>query len=714
MSPTAPAPDPSLSSRPLWYALWTSAGATLVLTAAGPWLSGAGPARRPAWGLTLAAALAATVLTVLVAQRARARQALLARHLGELTAERAALLSERDALTADRARLHEQWRQYAATLTEADALLRKGVEHLLADAVPAALDDRDAPLPPPEQDEAFGAELLDLRDRTLDDLRTTTRTNVLSRGAAEREARYARESAEEAAQAAAAAAEDAAKAAQAALDEAARAARTALDEAAEEKRAALAKAAEEKRVALAEAEEDKRLALAEAAEDAEGRLDSQRMVMVALGRRQQTLMHRVQAAAERLAESRRDDPEVYAAGQVLDHLAAQAARLAQSLVVACGTWEGQHWPEPMRLAETVQAATARIEDFRRVRIEGDPPVAVRAAVLEPVIHLLAELLDNATTLSPSATDVIVGLSAGASGAVVRIDDQGTGLEEPRLSESQRLVTGERPVGLDELGEVPRLGLVVVGRYARRHGLHLALEPSPYGGLRVVVRVPGDLTTTVSSPLLPPRPAAAPPAPAAIPAPAFGPGSAPAVVEAASTRDEPEDETPAARRGLPKRTSRRRGEAARSASGPVSELAPPPSSPDEAGAFIASLFTSPDPDPAAPDATASEPSERAKDAPATDTPDAGTPDADAPATDVAVTDAPVTDAPATDAPAVEASSVEAPVADAPVADAPVADVSVADVSEGGAAGRASGSTPHPSEADTSAATETPSPGDDLDR
>lgn len=636
MSPSAPAPDPSLSSRTLWYALWSSAGAILVLTAACPWLL-SGAARWPAWGLTLAAALGTTVLAVLAAMRANANEARLTRRATELTAERAALLSERDTLTADRARLHEQWRQYSATLTDANGLLRKGVEHLLTDALPAVLADQDAPAPPPGQDEALGADLTALRDRTLEDLRTTTRTNELSRRAAEREARYVREDAEEAAQAAEAAAEEAARAAQAALDEAAKAAQAALDEAALSSQAA-----------LDEANEAARAALADATEDAEGRLDSQRMVLVALGRRQQTLMHRVQAAAERLAESRRDDPEVYAAGQVVDHLAAQAARLAQTLVVACGTWEGQHWPEPMRLAETVQAATARIEDFRRVRIEGDPPVAVRAAVLEPVIHLLAELLDNATTLSPSATDVVVGLSAGASGAIIRIDDQGTGLEEPRLSEAQSMVAGERDVDLAELGEVPRLGLVIVGRYAHRHGLRLALEPSPYGGLRIVIRVPDDLTTTVRSPVLEAQPAAVP-APA--PTPAAAVPAAPTVVEAAAAQD---DEEPAeGGLGLPKRTSRRRGDAApRAASEPLSELAPPPSSPDEAGAFMASLFT--DPEPGAEPGSEPEPGSH---------------------------------------PGSEPASTS---------------VSASDPTE------PSGSTPHPSEADTSAETTEPSQGDDLDR
>ncbi|MCP2336916.1 ATP-binding protein [Actinomadura rupiterrae] len=641
MSPSAPAPDPSLSPRPLWYALWTSAGATLALTAAGPWLFAAGaPARWPGFALAVAAALGTVVLAVLTMLRASAWQTRLARRATSLAAERTTLISERDALTADRVRLHEQWRQYAATLTDANGLLRKGVEHLLTDALPAALADRDAPLPPPEQDEALGADLTDLRARTLQDLRTTARAAELSRITAESDARAARRAAEEAADAAQAKADETIQAANLQADERVRAAQEAAQAETDERvRTSQAEADERVRASQAEADErvravqeaaDKRLAeareaaderLAEAreaaraaesalagvTEDADGRLDSQRMVLVALGRRQQTLMHRVQAAAERLAESRRDDPEVYAAGQTVDHLAAQAARLAQSLVVACGTWEGQHWPDPMRLAETVQAATARIEDFRRVRIEGDPLVAVRPAVLEPVIHLLAELLDNATTLSPSATDVIVGLSAGASGAVVRIDDQGTGLEEPRLSEAQALVSGERPVDLTELGEVPRLGLVVVGRYARRHNLHLALEPSPYGGLRVVVRIPDGLTTTVRPPAFEP---VAPEPPREEPRPA--PEPAPTVVEAAAA---PVPDAEEASDGLPKRTSRRRSEAR--PSGPLSELAPPPSSPDEAGAFIASLFTTPTPgtDPA-PNAEASASDKRAPDLEAT--------------------------------------------------------------------------------------------------
>ncbi|WP_165495351.1 ATP-binding protein, partial [Actinomadura roseirufa] len=225
---------------------------------------------------------------------------------------------------------------------------------------------------------------------------------------------------------------------------------------------------------------------AAAGRDHQDILESQQLTIVALARRVQSAMHRVQAEAAMTAERNRDLPEVYLACQTVDHLAAQAARLAQGLAVACGTWEGQQWDTPMRLAEVVQAAQARIEDFQRVSVEGDPDVAITPMALEAVIHVMAELLANATESSPTATTVSVKVTAAAQGAVFRVDDHGAGLEEPRLSQARDLLSGARELTLAEMGEVPRLGLPVVARYVRRHGFKVTLDESPYGGLQVVV------------------------------------------------------------------------------------------------------------------------------------------------------------------------------------------------------------------------------------
>ncbi|WP_329521386.1 sensor histidine kinase [Spirillospora sp. NBC_01491] len=315
-------------------------------------------------------------------------------------------------------------------------------------------------------------------------------------------------------------------------------------------------------------------------------MESQRLTLVALSRRVQSAMHRVQAEAATTAERHRDLPEVYGGCQVVDHLAAQAARLAQGLAVACGTWEGQQWDTPMRLAEVVQAAQARIEDYQRVGVEGDPDVGIVPVALESVIHLLAELLANATESSPTATTVQVRVAASGQGAVFRIDDHGAGLEEPRLSQARELLNGTREVGLADMGEVPRLGLPVVARYVLRHGFKVTLDESPYGGLQVIVLVPEESVTAVETPGSTATSSAGPPAPT--------PERGPVPVPAAGEVD-----------GLPQRVSRRNRDtgAAAEPSAPPG-VAPPPETPEEAGALMGALLegtTAPAPRPPADDA-----------------------------------------------------------------------------------------------------------------
>ncbi|MBE1537362.1 ATP-binding protein [Actinomadura algeriensis] len=341
--------------------------------------------------------------------------------------------------------------------------------------------------------------------------------------------------------------------------------------------------------------------------DARGRLESQQLATVALARRVQSAMHRVQAEAAVTAERHGDHADVYLACQAVDHLAAQSARLAQGLAIAAGTWEGQQWDTPMRLAEVVQSAAARIEDFQRVRIEGDPDLAIGPVVLEAVIHVLAELLANATESSPTAAPVTVGVTAAAQGAVFRIDDHGAGLEEPRLTLARELLDGAREVTLADMGEVPRLGFAVIARYVRRHGFKVSIGESPYGGLQAVVLVPDAM---VADPPVPGRPGAL--APPDVPEPP--PGASGTTPEASG--DAGHDAPGGAADVLPQRVARRgRHRAARPAApdpAPPPPVAPPPETPEEAGALMDALIPhtsasgAPAPNTPAPDAAAPDP------------------------------------------------------------------------------------------------------------
>lgn len=234
--------------------------------------------------------------------------------------------------------------------------------------------------------------------------------------------------------------------------------------------------------------------LCEVAEECEYLEETRRLVLVELAGRVQSSAHRIQSAVTGLSDRYPDDAELLETTMLADHAATQQARHAQSLKVLCGEWPGQEWRQPLSLVDVARAASGRIVAYRRVEVTGDPAPAVRAALAEPLIHLVAELLANATEYSPPRTTVPVTVRAVQKGAVVEVHDGGLGLATDRLSTAREIASGRRPLGLREVGEVPQTGLAVVGQYARRHGFQVDLGPSPYGGLRAVVLVPAAALT----------------------------------------------------------------------------------------------------------------------------------------------------------------------------------------------------------------------------
>jgi signal transduction histidine kinase len=244
---------------------------------------------------------------------------------------------------------------------------------------------------------------------------------------------------------------------------------------------------------------------AEAAEQGREDQESLRLLVVSLARRVQASAHRIQAAAERMAERHPRDPDVLQVSMGVDHAAAQQGRLAQSLAVLCGERPGQQWQEPLALVDVVRAGSARIVPFERVEVSGDSDVAVAAPAVEALIHLVAELLANAAQSSPPATKVLATVRTVQRGAVIEIDDGGLGMDEQRLERARKIVAGDRPVVLSELGENPQAGLAVVGSYCRRYGFRTDVSESPYGGIRAVVLVPIDMMEIVEpTPTIPAR------------------------------------------------------------------------------------------------------------------------------------------------------------------------------------------------------------------
>jgi signal transduction histidine kinase len=314
--------------------------------------------------------------------------------------------------------------------------------------------------------------------------------------------------------------------------------------------------------------------VAELRKQSDDHSESSRRAVLTLARLLQASALRIQAQAAKMAEDHPADPAVLEASMRVEHASAQMARNAQSLVVLCGEWPGQQWPDPLALPDVVRAAAGRIMSYQRVNVSGDHGIAADAGVVEPLIHLTAELLANATQSSPPATQVEVTVQAVQHGAVIEIDDRGIGMEEAQFKQARAVLSGNRLINLGELGEFPQTGLAVIGHYVNRHGIGVELRRSPYGGVRAIVLVPDSLVVNNLDPA-----AAAPPA-----------ASAPLPLSATAPADDPGFSETVHGRRLPRRHSLRgHAQPGSPASQPTGWSAALPATPEEEGAFLAAYL-----------------------------------------------------------------------------------------------------------------------------
>jgi methyl-accepting chemotaxis protein len=204
-----------------------------------------------------------------------------------------------------------------------------------------------------------------------------------------------------------------------------------------------------------------------------------------IGRRTQNLVGRQLALIDQLEQVERD-PERLRSLYRLDHVTSRLRRNASSLVVLSGAHDIEDLSEPAPLLDVIRSSIGEIEDYARITVGGIVPIRLAPGLVGDLVLMLAELLDNATSFSPPHTTIEVDAENIESYCRIRIIDHGLGLPDDRIAEENaRLLQRER------LDLVPTdvLGLFVVGRLARRHGVPVALEATPEGGVTAIIDVP---------------------------------------------------------------------------------------------------------------------------------------------------------------------------------------------------------------------------------
>ncbi|HWM98243.1 MAG TPA: ATP-binding protein, partial [Streptosporangiaceae bacterium] len=214
-------------------------------------------------------------------------------------------------------------------------------------------------------------------------------------------------------------------------------------------------------------------------------------VFRSLARRSQSLLHRQLALLDQM-ERRATDPEALDDLFRLDHLTTRMRRHAEGLVILAGAPPGRGWSSPVRMVDVMRGAIAEVEDYARVSVATRSQAALAGSAVADVIHLLAELIENATTLSPPYTSVRVSGDTVANGFAIEVEDRGLGMNPTRLAElNDRLANPPEfnPSDSDQLG------LFVVSQLAKRHGVRVTLRASPYGGTAAIVLIPRHLVVT---------------------------------------------------------------------------------------------------------------------------------------------------------------------------------------------------------------------------
>ncbi|WP_445397619.1 ATP-binding protein [Streptomyces sp. LE64] len=214
-------------------------------------------------------------------------------------------------------------------------------------------------------------------------------------------------------------------------------------------------------------------------------------VFVNLARRLQSLVHREITILDDL-ENEVEDPELLKGLFHVDHLATRIRRHAENLAVLGGAVSRRQWTTPVSLHEVMRSAVAEVEQYARVRLVPPLDGTLRGHAVADVVHLMAELVENATVFSAPHTQVLLRVAPVASGIAIEVEDRGLGMPVEEQARMNDLLSAPDQLKVASLLQDGRIGLLVVSQLAHRHGIVVRLQSNIYGGTQAVLVLPQDL------------------------------------------------------------------------------------------------------------------------------------------------------------------------------------------------------------------------------
>jgi signal transduction histidine kinase len=233
-----------------------------------------------------------------------------------------------------------------------------------------------------------------------------------------------------------------------------------------------------------------RTAVNTAVELAETRRGFQKVIL-GVARHTQNLVNRQLSTLDAL-EREHEDPQVLRGLYELDSTASQMRRYEENLVIISGGQPGRRWTRPVAMVDVLRSAIGEVAEYQRVTVHIDGDVRLAGPAVADVIHLLAELIENATVFSPAPSPVRVRADLVVKGLAIEVEDRGVGMSEEDYQSLNRQLADPPRFDVVALADDPRLGMFVVGRLAARHGISVTLRSSPYGGSAAIVLIPADI------------------------------------------------------------------------------------------------------------------------------------------------------------------------------------------------------------------------------